>query len=58
MPEADAVVRGPIVVEVGAVPLPLREPGATLEDLGNAPWIEAWRFLRENNLSLDLLDRD
>lgn len=59
MPEADAVVRGPVFVwQVGAATLPRREPGGALEELGDVPWIDLWRFIRENNLSLELLDRD
>jgi len=58
VPEADAVVRGPIVVAEGVGTLPFREPGGSLADLGDVPWIEVWRYIRENDLSLELLDRN
>ena len=42
----------------GAPVLPHREPGVALINLDEVPAAVLWRYIRDNNLSPELLDRD
>jgi hypothetical protein len=54
----DAVVQVQVVVEGKRGALPRREPGVALMDLDEVPAAVLWRYIRDNDLSPELLDRD